>query len=69
MWSAFREVGGGAGRIGWESAHEFECPDAGGPTPGFNKVVYTSEPPTANAWNQVKQDAGAGFVKVWYDSD
>ena len=26
------EVGGGSPREGWESAHEFECPDAGGPS-------------------------------------
>jgi len=40
-----------------------------GPTPGWNKIVFTSEPPTANAWNQLKQDAGTGWKKLWYDSD
>jgi len=41
---------------------------ATGPS-GWTKLVYTSEPPTANAWNQLKQDAGTGWKKLWYDSD
>jgi len=43
-------------------------PAAAGPS-GWTKLVYTSEPPTANAWNQLKQDAGTGWKKLWYDSD
>jgi len=34
-----------------------------GPTPGWNKLQYTSEPPTPNAWNQLKRDAGTGDYK------
>ena len=30
IYSEITEVGGGTPRIGWTSAHEFECPDAGG---------------------------------------
>jgi hypothetical protein len=32
----------------------------------FNKIPYTSEPPTPNAWNQVKQEAGTGWKKLLY---
>ena len=32
----------------------------------YNKILYTSEPPTPNAWNQVKQDAGTGWKKLLY---
>lgn len=40
---------------------------AGGPTlNAYNKILYTSEPPTPNAWNQVKQEAGAGWKKLLY---
>jgi len=38
----------------------------GGPTPGWNKILYTSEPPTPNAWNQVKREAGTGWRKLLY---
>ena len=38
-----------------------------GPTPNeYNKILYTSEPPTPNAWNQVKQEAGTGWRKLLY---
>lgn len=40
-----------------------------GPTPGWNKVVYTSEPPTPNAWNQVKQTGSSGWVQVNYEGE
>jgi len=38
-----------------------------GPTPdAYNKILYTEEPPTPNAWNQVKQEAGTGWRKLLY---
>jgi len=38
-----------------------------GPTPdAYNKLLYTSEPPTPNAWNQLKQDSGTGWKKILY---
>jgi len=38
-----------------------------GPTPdAYNKIFYTSEPPTPNAWNQVKQETGTGYHKLLY---
>lgn len=43
--------------------------DEGGEPPlpnQFNKIFYTSEPPTPSAWNQVKQDAGSGYRKLEY---
>lgn len=41
--------------------------ESGGPTPNaFNKVFYTSEPPTPSAWNQVKQEVGSGYKKLEY---
>lgn len=40
-----------------------------GPTPGWNKVAFTSEPPTPNAWNQIKQDAGTGFKQIKYEGE
>lgn len=41
-----------------------------GPTPNaYNQIQYTSEPPTASAWNQIKQDSGTGWIKIFYDSD
>lgn len=37
-----------------------------GPTTGFNKIFYTSEPPTPSAWNQVKQETATGWKKLLY---
>jgi len=38
-----------------------------GPTlNAYNKIFYTSEPPTPNAWNQVKQEDGTGWKKLLY---
>jgi len=39
---------------------------AAGPQPGWNKLAYTSEPPTPNAWNQLKREAGTGFKRLLY---
>ena len=47
---------------------EFEVPTAG-PTPGWNKIAYTSEPPTPNAWNQVKQTGSSGWVRIDYEGE
>jgi len=41
----------------------------GGPSPGWNQIQYTSEPPTPNAWNQLKQDAGTGWKKLLYEGE
>ena len=38
-----------------------------GVSPGWNKIFYTSEPPTPNAWNQVKREAGTGWRKLLYE--
>ena len=39
----------------------------GTPTPAtYNQILYTSEPPTPNAWNQLKQEAGTGYKKLLY---
>jgi len=40
-----------------------------GPAPGYYKLAYTSEPPTPNAWNQLKQDAGTGWKKLLYEGE
>jgi len=40
-----------------------------GITPGWNQLQYTSEPPTANAWNQIKQEAGTGWKKINYEGE
>ena len=38
-----------------------------GPTlDAYNKILYTSEPPTPNAWNQIKREAGTGWKKLLY---
>ena len=37
-----------------------------GVSPGWNRIEYTSEPPTPNAWNQVKREAGSGWKKIEY---
>lgn len=37
-----------------------------GVTPSWNRIEYTSEPPTPNAWNQVKREAGTGWRKLLY---
>ena len=41
----------------------------GGPSPGWNKLQYASEPPTASAWNQLKREAGTGWKKILYDGE
>lgn len=40
-----------------------------GPSPGWNKLQFTSEPPTPNAFNQLKQEAGAGYKKLLYEGE
>ena len=40
-----------------------------GPTPGWNKLAFTSEPPTPNAWNQLKQTGSSGWIRIDYDGD
>lgn len=40
--------------------------DKEGVAPGWNKILYTNEPPTPNAWNQVKREAGTGWKKLLY---
>lgn len=45
---------------------EADFNEIAGPSPGWNKILYTSEPPTPNAWNQVKQEAGTGWKKLLY---
>jgi len=35
----------------------------------YKKLIYTSEPPTPNAWNQIKQDAGTGWKKLLYEGE
>jgi len=42
---------------------------AAGPTPGWNQIQYTSEPPIPNAWNQLKQEAGTGWKKLLYEGE
>jgi len=32
----------------------------------YNQILYTSEPPTPSAWNQVKQEAETGWKKLLY---
>ena len=39
---------------------------AAGPQLGWNKLQYTVEPPTPNAWNQLKQEVGTGYKKLLY---
>jgi len=41
--------------------------EAGGP--GYYQLQYTSEPPTPNAWNQLKQEAGVGYVKILFEGE
>lgn len=36
---------------------------------GFKKIAYTSEPPTPNAWNQIKRDAGTGWRKLLFEGE
>lgn len=41
-----------------------------GPPPGYYQLQYTSEPPTPNAWNQLKQDAGSGdYKKLFFEGE
>jgi len=35
----------------------------------WKQLQYTSEPPTPNAWNQLKQEAGTGFVKLLFEGE
>lgn len=49
-----------------DQEHSFYVSYTTGLTTGFNKLVYTSEPPTPNAWNQVKREAGTGWRKLLY---
>lgn len=46
--------------------YEADFNEVTGPNPGWNKILYTSEPPTPNAWNQVKREAGTGWRKLLY---
>ena len=49
------------GAVGWNVDYST------GPIPNaYNKILFTSEPPTPNAWNQVKQEAGTGWKKLLY---
>ena len=49
-----------------DQEHSFYASYTTGPSTGFNKLVYTSEPPTPSAWNQVKRDTGTGYKKILY---
>lgn len=49
----------------WVGVNEADFNEVG-VTPGWNKILYTSEPPTPNAWNQVKQESGTGYRKLLY---
>jgi len=40
-----------------------------GPTPGWYPLQFTEEPPTPNAWNQIKQEAGVGYVKILFEGE
>jgi len=42
---------------------------AAGPTPGWYPLQFTEEPPTPNAWNQIKQEAGVGYVKILFEGE
>lgn len=37
--------------------------------PQYKKLAYTSEPPTPNAWNQLKQEAGTGWKKLLFEGE
>jgi len=37
--------------------------------PEWKQLQYTSEPPTPNAWNQIKQEAGEGYVKILFEGE
>jgi len=37
--------------------------------PEYKKLAYTSEPPTPNAWNQLKQEAGTGWKKLLFEGE
>ena len=50
-----------------EFTHDITPYDPGGVPPGWNRIEYTSEPPTPNAWNQVKREAGTGWKKLLYE--
>ena len=47
---------------------ELEVPDAGLQS-GWNKLAYASEPPTPNAWNQLKDAGGTGWVQIKYEGE
>jgi len=40
-----------------------------GAEPGYYQLQYTSEPPTPNAWNQLKREAGTGWKKLLYEGE
>jgi len=44
-----------------------EYTPAGGPE--WKQVQFTEEPPTPNAWNQIKQEAGVGYVKILFEGE
>jgi len=37
--------------------------------PGWYPLQFTEEPPTPNAWNQIKQEAGVGYVKILFEGE
>lgn len=51
-------------------AVEWNCEYSAGPSTGWNKLQFASEPPTANAWNQAKDDGvTGGWRKVLYEGE
>lgn len=36
---------------------------------GWTQILYTSEPPTPNAWNQLKVDTGTGWKKLLFQGE
>lgn len=36
---------------------------------GWKKLAFTSEPPTPNAWNQLKLEAGTGWKKLLLEGE
>jgi len=64
----FRFYSSKAGSDGGQ-CYEAEFNQITGPQPGWNKLQYTSEPPTPNAWNQLKQEVGTGYKKLLYSGE
>ena len=52
----------------WVGVNEADFNEAG-VSPGWNKLAYTSEPPTPNAWNQLKQTGSSGWVRIDYEGE